>query len=44
MLEIDFLRNSSHKLLDVLRGDFEGLGVQMTPIHPAGEENADRSA
>ena len=36
MLEIDILVNFSQKNLGVLRGDFEGLGVKMTPRCPAG--------
>ena len=36
MLEIDILRNSSQILLGVLKVFFEGLGVQITPTHPAG--------
>ena len=28
MFEIDVLRNSSHNFLGVLRGAFQGLGVQ----------------
>ena len=31
MLEIDTLRNDSQKYLGVLRGGFEGLGVQKIP-------------
>ena len=31
MLEIDILSNPSQINLGVLRGDFEGLGVKMTP-------------
>ena len=35
MLEINILRNSSQNLLGVLKGDYEGLGVQMAPRCPA---------
>ena len=31
MLKIDVLRNHPQKVVGVLRGAFEGLGVEMTP-------------
>ena len=36
LLEIDILRNYSHKKMGVLGVIFEGLGLQMTSTHPAG--------
>ena len=36
ILENDIFRNSSQKDFGILRGDFDGLGVQMTTLHPAG--------
>ena len=36
LLEIDILIDSVQTILGALKGDFEGLCVQMTPRRPAG--------